>query len=446
MSHSSFAPTSTFRPGGADAVTWLCAFLVLLLALPSPLVIAQLGGVGAPANLIGLVAFLWWCWHHLHRTAVYDPDVQPVRWAVFALLAAVLLAYIWAMMRPLPADEISPADGSMLRLISLLGITLVANDGIRTTERMHVLVRFLVIGGAAIAALAIFQFVTGQLWVDRISIPGLTQSGGLSLEDRQGLTRPSGTATSPIEFAALISMILPVAIMDVRSRIRERVTLLVPAGLILVGVLLSLSRTAILCVAVGMLVIAPALPRLWRIIGAVVAVVLVGVMGLTVPGLVGTLRGLFVSLSDDPSVQSRTNSYAVAMEFIERSPLLGRGLGTFLPRYWILDNMYLQFVIEAGILGILAMLGLFVTAMVVARRAGRLLPEGRDRDLTTGIMAGIASGAVAFAFFDALSFPQAACCLFLLVGMSGAYFRSARRMAREHATPAAPAPAVTESG
>jgi O-antigen ligase len=195
-----------------------------------------------------------------------------------------------------------------------------------------------------------------------------------------------------------------------------------------------------------MLVIAPALPRLWRIIGAVVAVVLVGVMGLTVPGLVGTLRGLFVSLSDDPSVQSRTNSYAVAMEFIERSPLLGRGLGTFLPRYWILDNMYLQFVIEAGILGILAMLGLFVTAMVVARRAGRLLPEGRDRDLTTGIMAGIASGAVAFAFFDALSFPQAACCLFLLVGMSGAYFRIARRMAREHATPAAPAPAVTESG
>lgn len=420
-------PTSTFRPGGSDAVTWLCAFLVLLLALPSSLVVTQLGGVGAPANLVGLVAFLWWCWHHLHRTSSLDLGPQPVRWAVFALLTTVLLSYIWAMMRPMPADQISPADGSMLRLVSLLGVTLVAHDGIRSTERMHVLVRFLILGGAAMAALAMFQFVTGQLWIDRISIPGLTQSADLSLDARQGLSRPSATATSPIEFAALISMILPVAIMNARTQISKGVRHLLFPAMMVIAVVLSLSRTGILCLVVGLVFIAPALPRLWLAVGGVLAAVMVVVMGLTVPGLVGTVRGLFVSFAEDPSVQSRTASYDLAMDFFQRSPWLGSGLGTFLPKYWILDNMLLQFTIEAGILGILAMLGLFVTAVVVVRRAGRLFPEGRDRDLTAGITGGIAAGATSFAFFDALSFPQAACCVFLLIGMSGAYWRIAKR-------------------
>ncbi|MCB0910092.1 MAG: O-antigen ligase family protein [Propionibacteriaceae bacterium] len=317
----------------------------------------------------------------------------------------------------------------MLRLISLLGITLVANDGIRSTTRMHVLVRYLIAGGTAMAALAVFQFVTGQLWVDRISIPGLSQSADLSLDARSGLVRPSATATSPIEFAALVSMIVPIAVMNLRSRPGRDLRRWVPPGLMVLGLMLSLSRTGILCLAAGLLVITPSLPRIWKLIGAAGAAVMVVVLGLTVPGLIGTIRGLFTGLSEDPSVQSRTSSYALAWQFIERNPLIGNGLGTFLPRYWILDNMYLLFIIEAGLLGILALLGLFVTAFVVARRAAALFPAGRERDLAVGLTGGIAGGAASFAFFDALSFPQAACTLFLLIGMSGAYWRLARQPA-----------------
>lgn len=420
-----------FLPGGPDAVSWLCAFVVLLLALPSSLVVGQLGGVGAPANLVGLAAFLWWCWHHLHRTRPNDISTQPVRWAVFLLLGIVLVSYVWAMMRPIPADEVSPADASILRLISLLGITLVANDGIRSTARMHVLVRYLITGALAMAVLSIFQFVTGRLWVDRISIPGLSQSADLSLDARSGLVRPSATAISAIEFAALVSMIVPIAVMNLRSRTGIGVRHWLVPGTMVLGLMLSISRTGILCLIAGLLVITPALPRRWRIIGAAGATVMIVVVGLTVPGLVGTIRGLFTGLEVDPSVQSRTGSYALALQFIERHPLLGSGLGTFLPKYWIMDNMYLQFTIETGVLGIVTLLALFVTAVVTARRAARLFPEGRERDLAIGLTGGITAGAVSFAFFDALSFPQAACTLFLLMGMGGAYWRIARQMSQE---------------
>lgn len=421
------APSSPATPLGADAVTWLSAFLVLLLALPAQLVVVQLGSMGSPATLIGLALVLWWGWHHLHRDRPIGVGVQPVRWAALGVLLAVLVSYAWAMIQPIPSDDISPGDSALLRLISLLGLVLVANDGIQTPLRMHRVVTFLVVGAAAVSMLAIVQFVTGQLWVDRIEIPGLSASTSLVLGDRQGLTRPSGTATHAIEFASFLTMVLPLAIMDARTRMRRH-----PAWILLIVVitgaaLLSLSRTAILCLVVGIAIITPALPRLWRMFVAIGAAAMVLAAGVLVPGLIGTLRGLFLSIGEDSSVQSRTSSYSVALDYFERNPIFGTGVGTFLPKYWILDNMYLQFALEAGLLGLLALLGLLVTALVVAKKASSLLPEGPDRDITIGLIGAISAGAVSFAFFDGLSFPQASCTLFLLVGMAGAYWRIARQ-------------------
>lgn len=263
--------------------------------------------------------------------------------------------------------------------------------------------------------------------MDRLEIPGLSRNAALDLGARQGLARPSGTATHPIEFAALLSMVVPIAIMDAKSRSQVRLRHLLPVALLVLGVALSLSRTAILCFGLALVLIFPALPKAWRWGGAIATLILVGILYVAVPGMVGTLRGLFLGITEDPSVLSRTNAYAVAGDFFARAPLIGRGLGTFLPKYWIVDNMYVQLVVEIGLLGVLALLALFVTAIVCAWRAQRLFSPGRDRDLATGLMASLVAGATSFAFFDALSFPQAAFCMFLLVGTAGAQWRIARQ-------------------
>lgn len=413
------------KRAGADGVTALCLFIVLLFALPSVFVIAPLGSIGAPAMLIGLAAFLWWLWHHLNRWKARDIGPQPVRWAAFILLSAILVSYVHAMAMPISSDEISPADSALLRIIGLLGIALVANDGVRSTARMEVLIRCLIIMVSLSALVSIVQFVTGELWTDRISIPGLVQATHLGLDERQNLIRPSGTASHPIEFAAVLSMVLPVAIMYAKGRLAARPAAILPVILITIGVALSLSRTAILCVALGLILILPALPRLWRLWGIIGGVAMMVVFYVTVPGFLGTTRGLFVGFSQDPSVRSRAGAYEVVTEFFERSPWLGRGLGTFLPRYWILDNMYLQFLIEVGVLGLTALLGLFIVALLSGWKARRTLPTQRDRDLAAGVGAGAAAGALSFAMFDAIAFPQAAFCLFLLVGCCGAYWRLA---------------------
>lgn len=418
-----------------DAVTALCCFIVLLLAIPSSLGLGALGSAGAPATVVGVVAFLWWCWHHLHRPRFHPVGVQPVRWAIVIMLFCAILSYAHAMSRPLPGDEVSPADSALIRLVSICGIALVANDGIRSEKRMRLLVNFVIVAAASVAALSILQVITGQLWVDRISIPGLVRNASIDLTARQGLVRPSGTANHPLEFAAVLSMVLPIAIMSARSKDRIRWQHLAIISLIFLGILLSLSRTAILCVALGLAIIFPALPRLWRIVGIGAGVAMLGILSAVMPGLFGTLRGLFLGISDDPSIQSRTDSYALVAEIWSNNPWIGRGLGTFLPKYWILDNMYLQALVELGLLGLLALAGVSVTAFVCGWRVQTRYPPGPDRDLVRGITAGVAAGAASFAFFDALSFPQSAFTLFLLIGMAGAYWRLARRTAAEELDP-----------
>ena len=96
--------------------------------------------------------------------------------------------------------------------------------------------------------------------------------------------------------------------------------------------------------------------------------------------------------------------------------MLGRGFGTFLPKYWILDNGYLGLLIEGGILAIAGLLTLIVVAAIAARRARRAAVDDFDRALAQALVAAIAAGACGLAFFDTFGFPQTAGCFFLFIG------------------------------
>lgn len=411
------------RLGAANLLT---VYLVLLFLIPAPMKVAVLGTAGHPATIVSIGAFFWWCWHHLNRTERLSFRTLPVRVAVLTLLIVVLFAYTHAMLGPIPPDEVSPADSGLLRMVGATGVVVVATEGLGGMPRVLAVARRLSVAVGLVGVLAIVQFVTNQLWIDRLSVPGLTAvAGSLEIAGRGSLIRPSGTATHPIEMAAVLTMGLPLLITCARVAPRYRTWYGVLSVAAAVALLLSVSRTGIVCGVVGLAVLVLGWSGRARVVGGLIGAAVLVVVYFTVPGLAGTLRGLFQGAAEDPSVQSRTGSYAVVTHLVGQSPFLGRGYGTFLPRYWILDNMYLQAVIEIGLIGLAALLGLVLTAMWSALRAGRVATVRSERETARAVLAGLMAGGVGLALFDAFSFPESAGTLFLLIGLAGALHRIA---------------------
>lgn len=413
---------------GADGVTLLTVYVVVLIAVPSRLVFAPLGGAGSPAAVVGLGCLAWWMWFHLQRPEPTGAGFQPVRCAFIVLGFAFLASFVAAMMRPIEGLEFSGAQLGMVLLASWAGVLLVANDGIPDADRLLVLARRLVAAGGAMATLGVLQFVTGQTLVDNISIPGLSANHHLfGLTMREGFTRPSGTATHPIEYGAVITMILPLALgLAMSDTARPALRRWYPAVLLVVSVPLSISRSSLLSAAIGCIVIAISWPPATRRLAAGAATLLTVVVYVTIPGMLGSLLGLFTSIGGDSSALSRTGSYPIAAEFFQKSPLFGRGFSTFLPSYRILDNQYLGLLIEVGLVGLISLLALILTAFVCAIRARRSSSRAVDKQVAQGIAASVAAGASSLALFDGLAFPMSAGLFFLMLGLAGATYRISR--------------------
>lgn len=408
---------------GADATTILTVYVVLLWFIPSSMVVPALGSAGSPPNLLGVAAFFWWVWFHVQRTERLGVGFQPVRAAVLSWLLIMLVAYAHAMAGPILGDEVSVADNGILRLLGLAGVLLLAHDGITSDERLRTLVGRLALAAGVIGVFGLFQYVTHQVWIDRLSIPGLTPGTTSVLGSRSGFARPSGTSISPIEYGVVLALALPIVIAVAGSQHRHRMLsriLLVP---MIASIYFSVSRSAYLCALVGVAVLALSWNRRQRLRAFVILLATTVTIYVTVPGLLGAILGLFTGAGEDPSVASRTGSYGVAGAFIANSPWLGRGFGTFLPKYWILDNGYLGLLIEGGVIGLVGLLVVIVVGVLAARRARALSSCPDDRQLSSAIMASIVAAAAGMAFFDTFAFPQSAGGLFLVLGLAGAMRR-----------------------
>lgn len=427
---------------GWDGARVLKVHAALLLALPPGLGVLSLGGVGHPATLVGLGCLAWWALHHVARPVGTRRSTQPVRFAFLVFAGAVATSYVAATLRPIEGAEYSTLTLGVLLVMAWGGVLLVANDGIPDAARLLALTRVLVMLGAAMASLGIVQFLTGQVLVDRLSIPGLSANHSVfGLTQRQGFTRPAGTASHPIEYGAVLTMILPIALaLGISDSSRSALRRWTPVALIVACVPLSISRSALLSGALGILVMMSSWPGRARRIGlAVLVTSTVGTL-LFVPGMLGSLLGLFTTVGGDNSAVSRVASYAIAGEFIGRAPIFGRGFSTFLPSYRILDNQYLGLLIETGIVGLVAFLVLIGAGVCAARAAERSATDVTQRQLARGLGAAVLSGALTMALFDGLSFSMAASTLFLVIGLAGA----ARRIHSAQAVPASVGPATTD--
>lgn len=423
---ASRAGTVPQRHSLMDGVTWLTILLVLLLLIPSRLVFAPLGSIGAPSQVFALLSLLWWLWHLLTRWGGSAPHIDPIGTAMGLFLASIAVSYILAMLRPIESDEVSTADAALIGAAAWAGTFFVARDGIPSRNRFDTLVHRLTIGAGLLALLGLIQFATGQTLVDRISIPGLSANSVAGSFDRSGFTRPSGTATHPIEFGVILTMLLPLALhWTFYGKHTSALRRWLPTLAIGLIIPLSLSRSVIVGTAVCLVVLLPTWPRARRLMAfGGIAVLMVFVFA-TVPGILGTVREMFTGIAGDPSAQSRSDSYPLVWEFVTKAPFFGRGLGTFLPKYWILDNQILLFLVSLGFVGLIAFFGLVLAAMLsLAHLRGRSSDQV-TRDLAQSLVASLAAGTVGLALFDGFSFPMTAGVFFLLLGMSSALVRLA---------------------
>ncbi len=412
-----------------DAVTLLTLYTLLLMAIPSALVFSPLGGSGGPATILSAALLGYYMVIWLHPAFKVDRHRQPIRVAGVLFACVNLAAYVSANRHTLPSLEGNGADRGIISVAGWLGVLLIGADGIDSADRLRTLLRRIVMGGTAMATLGVTQFFTGLDATKYIVIPGLIRQVPFTdLLTRDNLNRPSATAAHPLEFAAVLAMCLPLAIHQARFAPPElRRRRWIQVAVIGAGLPMTVSRSAFLALTVAALVLLPTWPKPDRRRAYVVLVISAGLMWVAIPGLLGTIRNLFFQVGTDTSSASRSGAYTSAAPFIAQHPWFGRGFGTFLPQtYFFLDDQYLGTTIETGIIGVLALLTLFLTGWATARSARRASADPQTRDLAQCLAASIAVAAVTFSTFDALAFAIAPGLTFLLLGCIGATWRLAR--------------------
>ena len=427
------SPPGSTRPEevgsrGVRAVSMITVYLVLLVAVPSSATISALGSLGRPAMLWGVVMLVWWVIAKLQvRVADLHPVRHPVRFAYLALFTIALVSFAVAMWRGQPDDQVSPAFTALVRLLSWAGVLMITLDGIRTTSDLARIVRRIGLAAGLLAALGVAQFITKSSLLDLWgSVPGVTVPF-VDVSQRGGVSRVPGTAIHPLEYATVLNAALPLVIAAAVShglRWENRKGgswgWWIPVALITLSALIGVSRSAIIGFGVAALTMIPVLPRRSRGVVVIGAVVIAAAAVVAVPGLLTTTLNLFAGASNDPSTQSRTGGLARAPHFIEVSPVVGAGFGTFLPRYYIFDNEWVLLTIELGLLGVLAFASVFGSAIWSGISARRRSTDPGVKLIGYALAASIVNIAVLFAFFDGLSFPQSGGMFFLVAGLCGA--------------------------
>lgn len=424
-----------------------CAYVCVLLLVPTRLAFGPLGGSATPAVLVGIALLLLWVGQRLadRERAGRNPIV--ILLVVYVL--ATLLAYAVGQSTGLLPDEVRAGDRALLVTAAFAGTVLFISDGFRTTGAVARLLRVMVWVAAVLGLAGLVQFVTGFALAEWIRIPGfrITYDDIGAVQERLGVDRIQAMATHPIEFGVVLAAMLAPALY---FAFRER-AMWIPTAVITLAIPVSGSRSAVVCAGVVVLLMMP----MWRWWQRGIALALLCGAALVIDtvssGLLASIGELFTGVSADISTRTRVSDYEDVVPYVAQSPLLGRGPGTFLPgRYLILDNQYLLTLVDSGMVGLLALLALLVGAVLSAYLLrGRWLASGErsDADLAGALAAGVGTLAVSAAFFDLLSFPMATGLLAVLIGCVGALWRiRARRSGTSGVRAPAPAGSSRPAG
>lgn len=417
----------------ADGATLICIFVVPLMIIPSRLVFRGIPLSITPAVLIGIGVGACLFFAHFTNTLGVAKGRNAVRTAIIVYLCALLATYGYSTYGYLPSDERPLTDHIVVNTLALVGIALTVCDGVRDRDRLDFVLKTVAICGAVVAGVGTLQFVIGFDLTKYLALPIFRYGAETSatIDVRANFRRPASTTGTPIEFGVVCAMVMPLVLhYTFRARACSKRAWAWWIGCVLVaaGAMFSISRSAIIGLAAGGTILFLGWsPRRRRRALAAGAVFLL-VMKLMIPGLLGTIYGLFYNFSSDGSVIYRTHDYPVAAAEIAKHVWFGRGPGTwFAPKHEVFDNQYLSTLVEGGVIGFLALVILFLTGLYAIARVLYVATDGRDRDLALTLMASLIVPVIGAATFDLLGFGIGTGMMFLLLGATGSLTRIACR-------------------
>lgn len=317
---------------------------------------------------------------------------------------------------------------SLTFLLSFFAVVYVIVSVIRSERDMIFLLKVLVGGSVIIAALAVVESRTGYNVFDRLDrVPFLRRNLTTDLPARVGRLRAYGPAEHPIALSAALAMMVPFAGYLAYTERKSRWW--VAMAVILLGCLATVSRTGVVMLLVEVVVLLIVRPRQMKRLWPALVPLLVAVH-LALPGTLGTLKESFFppgGLKQDQlgfNGTGRLGPERLVPTFaqIDAHPIFGIGFGTRIvsaarTNALILDDQWLATLLETGIVGVFALVWLFI------RVIRRLMLEARRETARSGwlfaaLAASLSGFMVSMLTFDALAFTQVAFIFFILVGFS----------------------------
>lgn len=421
------APLLLRRPN-VPVVGLLVAFLALQFLIPARLIIGGMGAVGRPSVAAGLaIAFVWVL--TAVRPAGLLPCSGPVRAVVVGFVALQVFGYAIGLDRLPTPDELSSADRWLIFVVAMAGIALAASDGLRDRQDVDRLLRALVAVAAAMAGIGALQFLGIADLTQYIRVPGLRLNAdliGIGARGDGHFPRVASTANHYIEFGVVLALVLPIAL---------HYALFAPAGrarwwrwaavaLIAAGIPFSISRSAVLTVMMTMGLLAVVWPWRQRYNAVVIAVAATAVFHVVNRGVLGTIKGLFLNVDDDPSVQDRIARTDYVLDLWAHRPWLGRGAGMITPeRYILLDNQLYMTLLAGGVLGLVGFIVLFLVPYLLARGIRLRARDQETRHLGQALAVTLPAAFMASGTFDSFSFSTFVGTLFVVIGVIGALHR-----------------------
>jgi len=329
---------------------------------------------------------------------------------------------------------------------------------VHTRKVVERIITVLVSAGCVMGLGAIVQQRTGYNVFDHLHklLPMFSYNPAASaaIEVRLGHLRAFASAGNPIEMSTVMAMLVPFAIYLAITR-RQRLWWLA-AMLLLLADFTGGSRTGLVGVLVILAVFLWLRPRqtlrCWPALIPVLAVVHVAA-----PGAIGGAIEEFFPKGGIVHQQSETEigphgevKYSsrlsrlgpVFHEYLQHDPLLGQGYGSRVTGLHernvanaiVLDDQWLDTLLETGALGVLAWLSLFGLAIRRLSVRAKLERDATEGWLPVALTASIATYATSMIFFDAFGFVQATFLAFTILALAAVVLR-----APSYATSAIPA-------
>jgi hypothetical protein len=409
-----------------DAAMLLGLMVALLTLIPARLIFPGTTDIGRPAIVLCLGLFCWWLIARLNpRLVLVGP--QPIRWALLIYWLSIIVSYATGFLRGLTAMEANSADRWLLGTAAFSGVIFATADGLSNWERLKSFLKIVIWCCAVMSLIGLIESVLAKDITHYLLIPGLAEKGaGPELQVRGGGLRVASTTSHYIELSAVLATVLPFAIHFTRfaETVRRRRQFAIATLLVGAGIPATISRTGLIAVVITVAILMPLWTWRQRYNTLLTGVAVLGVLGAAKPSFASTLVDMFTQFSSDPSITSRTERYGLVGYYFSQTPWLGRGTGTWVPpQYQYLDNQWLATALCNGVIGVVALAGLFLTALTLAVIALRRATTVEDKHLCAGLISTQVIAMFVSLTFDSLWFDTYAITVAVTVGLCGAVWR-----------------------